>query len=60
MPSAITFTVNPLATCLFLANDRFNINMLDRLKARARDLKREAYAIYIAARTRARPGMQKR
>ena len=49
MPSAITLTVSPLATCLFLVNDRSNINMLDRLKARARELKREAYAIYIAA-----------
>jgi len=50
MLSAITLTVSPLATCLFLVNDRSNINMLDRLKARARELKREAYAIYIAAR----------
>ena len=50
MLSAITLTVNPLATCLFLVNDRFNINMLDRLKTRARELKREAYAIYVAAR----------
>ena len=50
MLSAITLTVSPLATCLFLVNDRSNINMLDRLKARTRELKREAYAIYIAAR----------
>jgi uncharacterized membrane protein YkvA (DUF1232 family) len=31
-------------------NDPSSINMLDRLKTRARKLKREAYAIYIAAR----------
>lgn len=50
MLSAITLTVSPLATCLFLVNDPSNINMLDQLKVRAREFKREAYAIYIAAR----------
>jgi uncharacterized membrane protein YkvA (DUF1232 family) len=35
---------------LFLVSDPSDINMLDRLKNRARELKREAYAIYIAAR----------
>jgi len=50
MPSAITLTVSRLATCLFLVNDIPDITMLNRLKARARELKREAYAIYIAAR----------
>ena len=50
MPSAITLTVSRLAICLFLVNDPSSINMLDRLKTRARKLKREAYAIYIAAR----------
>jgi len=42
--------VSRLATCLFLANDRSNLTMLDRLKTRARALKSEAYAIYVAAR----------
>jgi uncharacterized membrane protein YkvA (DUF1232 family) len=35
---------------LFLVNDRSNINILDRLKTRARALKSEAYATYVAAR----------
>jgi uncharacterized membrane protein YkvA (DUF1232 family) len=35
---------------LFLVNDRSNLNMLDRLRTRARALKGEAYATYIAAR----------
>ena len=35
---------------MFLANDLLNLNMLNQLKARARALKMEAYAIYIAAR----------
>lgn len=35
--------------CLFLVNDPSNIKMLDQLKARVRELKKDAYAIYIAA-----------
>ncbi len=50
MLSVITLTVSRLATCLFLVNDLLSINMLNQLKTRARELKREAYAIYIAAR----------
>ena len=35
---------------LFLASDRRRMAMLDRLKARARQLKREAHSVAIAAR----------
>jgi uncharacterized membrane protein YkvA (DUF1232 family) len=50
MLSAITLTASRSAACLFLVSDMSDLNMLDRLKTRARELKREAYAIYIAAR----------
>jgi uncharacterized membrane protein YkvA (DUF1232 family) len=50
MLSAITLTASRSAACLFLVSDPSDTNMLDRLKTRARELKREAYAIYIAAR----------
>ena len=59
MPSAITLTVSPLATCLFLVNDPPDITMLNRLKTRARGLKREAYAICVAARDPRTPGYVK-
>ena len=48
MPFAIIFIVSHLTNFLCSANDVSG--MLDQLKSRARALKREAHAIYIAAR----------
>ena len=49
MPFVIIFIASHSTNFLCTVNDLCNMAMLSRLKARARELKREAYAIYLAA-----------
>jgi uncharacterized membrane protein YkvA (DUF1232 family) len=55
MQFVIIFIASRLMSFLFTANREYDGLMLSRLKARARELKREVYAIAIAARDHRTP-----